>query len=200
MSQRPSMESARPEAEASPAGNVTVPIWLVMALALLGYWGMIYFDRHSGWFDHRVYAPFGSVAFVTELQPVSGADAFLNRGRVVYETTCALCHGVDGQGRPGQAPPLAGSDFVLGPPGRLIRIPLHGLTGPIEVRGQVWNLAMPAMGAALSAEDLAAALTYIRQSWGNQAGPISAADVEAVKAATAGRSQPWTAAELKAIP
>ncbi|MCS7091055.1 MAG: cytochrome c [Limisphaera sp.] len=181
------------------AGQVTVPMWLVVLLAVLGYWGMVYFDHHGGWFDARVYAPFASVSVVNELQPVSGAEAFVNRGRAVYETTCALCHGSDGQGKPGQAPPLAGSDFVLGPSGRLIRIPLHGLTGPIEVRGQVWNLAMPAMGAALSPEDLAAALTYIRQAWGNNAGPISAAEVEAVKAATAGRTLPWTAAELKSI-
>jgi len=181
------------------AGDVTVPMWLVVLLAVLAYWGMLYFDWHSGWFDPRVYRPFGSVAVVNELQPVSGADAVLRRGQVVYETTCALCHGVDGQGKPGQAPPLAGSEFVLGSPGRLIRIPLHGLTGPIQVKGQTWNLAMPAMGAALSAEDLAAALTYIRQAWGNQAEPITAAQVEAVKAETAGRTQPWTAQELEAV-
>lgn len=181
------------------SGTVTVPMWLVTVLAVLAYWGMLYFDQRSGWFHPRVYAPFGSVTVVAALQPASDADAFLNRGRVVYETTCALCHGVDGAGKPGQAPPLAGSEFVVGPVGRLIRIPLHGLVGPIEVHGQVWNLAMPAMGAALSAGDLAAALSYIRQAWGNKAPAITAAEVEAVKAATAGRNQPWTAEELKAF-
>jgi mono/diheme cytochrome c family protein len=182
------------------AGTVTVPMWLITVLAVLAYWGMLYFDQRSGWFHPQVYAPFGSVTALAALQPVSDADAFLNRGRVVYETTCALCHGVDGAGKPGQAPPLAGAEFVLGPPERLIRIPLHGLVGPLEVRGQVWNLAMPAMGAALSSEDLAAALSYIRQAWGNKAPAITAAEVDAVRAATAGRSQPWTAAELKALP
>jgi mono/diheme cytochrome c family protein len=182
------------------AGTVTVPMWLVTVLAVLGYWGMLYFDDRSGWFHPQVYAPFGSVTTLAALQPASDAEVFLNRGRVVYEMTCALCHGVDGAGKPGQAPPLAGAEFVLGPPEKLIRIPLHGLVGPLEARGQVWNLAMPAMGAALSSEDLAAALSYIRQAWGNKAPAITAAEVDAVKAATAGRSQPWTVAELKALP
>lgn len=192
-------EEARNGAALPRAGNVTVPMWLVVVASVLAYGGMIYFDHHSGWFDDRVYRPFGSLAVVTALQPVSGADAVIKRGQVVYETTCALCHGVDGQGKPGQAPPLAGSEFVLGPPARLIRIPLHGLTGPIEVKGQVWNLAMPAMGAALSSEDLAAALSYIRQAWGNKAEPVSAAQVDTVRSETAGRTQPWTAKELLAI-
>ena len=58
---------------------------------------------------------------------------------------------------------------------------------------------MPAMGAALPAEDLAGALSYIRQAWGNKSPAITADEVNAVKNATAGRTQPWTAEELKAI-
>jgi len=74
------------------------------------------------------------------------------------------------------------------------------LTGPIEVKGQTWNLAMPAMGAALSDDDLAAVLTYMRSAWGNQAEAITPDQVAAVRAALAGRMQPYTAAELQAIP
>jgi mono/diheme cytochrome c family protein len=181
------------------AGSVTMPMWLIWVLAIAGYWGMVYFDARGGWFNPQVYAPYATVAQVTELQPASDADAFVNRGKVVFEATCALCHGVDGAGKPNQAPPLMESEWVTGPANRVIRIPLHGLSGPIQVKGQDWSLAMPAMGAALPAEDLAAALTYIRQAWGNKAPAITAEEVNAVKGATAGRTQPWTVEELKSV-
>ncbi len=181
------------------AGGVTMPMWLIMLLCVAGYWGMVYFDTRGGWFSPQVYGPYTTLVEVTELQPASDADAFVNRGKVVYEATCALCHGSDGAGKPNQAPPLAGSDWVMGPANRVIRIPLHGLAGPIQIKGQDWNLAMPAMGAALPAEDLAAALSYIRQAWGNKSPAITAEEVNAVKTETAGRAQPWSADELKAI-
>ena len=181
------------------AGGTTMPMWLISLLCVAGYWGMVYFDSRGGWFSPQVYGPYHTLAQVTELQPASDADAFVNRGKVVFEATCALCHGTDGAGKPNQAPPLAGSDWVNGPVNRLIRIPLHGLAGPIQVKGQEWNLAMPAMGAALPAEDLAAALSYIRQAWGNRAPALTAEEVSAVKAETAGRTQPWTAEELKGV-
>jgi len=59
---------------------------------------------------------------------------------------------------------------------------------------------MPNMGASLSDDDLAAVLTYIRQSWGNKASAITPEQVKAVKAEVGNRTQPWTAAELMAIP
>jgi mono/diheme cytochrome c family protein len=115
----------------------------------------------------------------------------------VYENVCALCHNSDGMGKPNQGPPFVGSEWVLGSPARLIRIPIHGLTGPIMVKGESWNLNMAAMGAALPDEDLAAVLTYMRQSWGNKADPITADQVKAVRAEAGNRAQPWTAEELK---
>jgi mono/diheme cytochrome c family protein len=181
------------------AGLVTVPMWLVMLLAGVGYWSMVYFDSRGGWFNPQVYGPYTTLAEVTDLQPASDAEAFVNRGKVKFKETCALCHGEDGMGKPNQAPPLMESEWVNGPANRVIRIPLHGLSGPIQVKGQDWALAMPAMGAALPAEDLAAALSYIRQAWGNKSPAVTAEEVNAVKTATAGRSQPWTVDELKAI-
>jgi len=175
-------------------------MWLIMLLCVIGYWGMVYFDTYGGWFSPQVYAPYRTVAEVTELQPASDADAFVNRGKVVYETVCALCHGADGLGKPNQAPPLAGSEWATGPDSRVIRITLHGLSGPLTVKGQSWNLAMPAMGAALPPEDLAAVLTYIRQAWGNRAPAVAPEEINAVKTATAGRTQPWSADELLGIP
>ena len=168
-------------------------------MLLLLYWGMVYFDQHSGWFDAQVYSPYRSAAELALYQPpVGGPD--LSRGKVVYENICGLCHNNDGSGKPGQAPPFAGSEWALGSPNRMIRIPLAGLAGPIQVNGQQWNLAMPAMGATLSEDDLAAVLTYIRQSWGNKASTITPEQVKAVKAEVGNRTQPWSSDQLNAIP
>ena len=100
------------------------------------------------------------------------------RGRAVYGSLCGLCHGNDGLGKPGQVPPLAGSEWVNAKGvQRLARISLAGLNGKIQAGGRDWNLSMAAMGAALSDADLAAVLTFIRQSWGNQAGAVTADEV-----------------------
>jgi len=188
-----------PEAAEPRTGAAPIPVWLWIFMFLVLYGGMVYFDRQSGWFDPQVYAPYRSGEELAMYQPHTGGPD-LARGKTVYENVCGLCHGNDGAGKPGQAPPFAGSEWALGSPDHMIRIPLVGLTGPIQVKGQEWNLAMPAMGAALSDNDLAAVLTYIRQSWGNEASAIIPEQVKAVRAAVGSRTQPWTAEELKALP
>ena len=186
------------EAAEPQAARTAVPVWVIILLFLLLYWGMVYFDQHSGWFNAQVYTPYRSAAELALCQPPTGGPD-LSRGKAVYENFCGLCHNNDGSGKPGQAPPFAGSEWALGSPNRVIRIPLAGLTGPIQVKGQQWNLAMPAMGAALSDDDLAAVLTYIRQSWGNKASAITPEQVKAVRAEVGNRTQPWTAEQLNAI-
>ena len=164
-------------------------------MALLLYWGAVYFDQHGAWFNSEVYQPYQTYAQLESFQP-KGEGSNLARGKAVFDTICALCHGLDGEGKAGQAPPLAGSEWAQGDPGHMIRIPLYGLSGSVSVKGQVYNLSMPAMGAALSPDDLAAVLTYIRSSWGNKASPITAAQVSAIKTEVGNRSQPFSADEL----
>jgi len=124
----------------------------------------------------------------------------LAQGKRSYDTVCGLCHGFDGMGKPGQAPPLAGSEWVNTKGfGRLAHIPLTGLNGPLTVEGKDWNLSMAAMGAALSDADLANVLTYVRESWGNKAGPVTADDVKSVRASLGARPKALTAEQLKAL-
>jgi mono/diheme cytochrome c family protein len=170
-----------------------------MLFFLILFWCFMYFESHGGLFKPQVYAPYASLSQLEGFQPPTGG-VDLGRGRAQYENVCALCHNPDGAGKPNQAPPLAGSEWVLGSPDRLIRIPLNGLSGPLQVKGQPWNLAMPAMGATLSDDDLAAVLTYMRQTWGNKASTITPEQVKAIRAQTANRPQPWTAPELEKIP
>ena len=194
---RPSTLTAAETAEPR-AGDIALPLCIIVLLFLLLYWGVVYFDQYSGGFSPEVYMPCRSTAELAMYQPPAGAPEFAG-GKTVYENVCGLCHGTDGMGKPGQAPPFVNSEWALGNPNRMIRIPLAGLTGPIQVAGQQYNLAMPAMGAALPDDDLAAVLTYIRQSWGNKASAITPEQVKAVRAEIGNRTQPWTAEQLNAI-
>jgi mono/diheme cytochrome c family protein len=170
-------------AEAEPTSTrSTTPMWLIVLMLLILFVGAVYFDRHSGWFDGRVYGPYSTTEELESYQPKSGAAAALAHGKVVFEAYCGLCHGNDGNGKPGQAPPLAGSEWVNAKGfSRLAHIPLGGLAGSIKVAGKDWNMNMAAMGAGLSDGDLAAVLTYIRGSWGNKASAVSGDDVHKVR-------------------
>jgi mono/diheme cytochrome c family protein len=183
------------------ATRATVPMWIIVLLLVLLFLGGVYFDHHSGWFNARVYVPYVSAAELNSYQPKSGAAAELAHGKQVYDRVCGICHGPDGRGKPNQAPPLAGSEWVNAKGvTRLIHIPQTGLSGAVEVEGKQWNLNMAPMGAALHAADLAAVLTYIRSAWGNKAGEVTPAEVKSVRAALGAHPQPLTGAELKTLP
>jgi mono/diheme cytochrome c family protein len=113
------------------------------------------------------------------------------QGSEIYRNLCAACHQPDGRGREKIAPSILGSELAVGPAGIPIRIVLNGKEGSTGL--------MPPLGATLSDEQIAAALTYIRREWGHTASPIDPATVGEVRAATTGRTQPWTAEELVKI-
>ena len=169
------------------ASRAPVPVWIFALTLVLLFLGAVYFDHHSGWFDKQVYAPYANAEELAFYQPKSGAAAIAAHGRAVYETVCGICHGTDGLGKPGQAPPLAGSEWVAKDVPSLAHIPLTGLNGTIQVKGQSWSLSMAPMGANLSDADLAAVLSYIRSSWGNNYSAVTADDLKAVRAALSGK-------------
>jgi len=106
--------------------------------------------------------------------------AAASSGARVFAAACMACHQADGQGLPGAFPPLAGSDFLKADPKRAIGIVLHGLTGPITVNGKEFNSVMPPM-TQLSDTEVADVLTYVMNSWGNDFGVVTAADVATVR-------------------
>jgi mono/diheme cytochrome c family protein len=118
-------------------------------------------------------------------------------GRTVYNTLCTACHQPTGAGMEGLAPALVDSEWVLGSHDVLSRVVIHGLGGPIKVSGQTWNLEMPPLGAALTDEQIAGVLTYIRREWEHNASPISVSDVAKIRAQYKDRTKSWTADELK---
>lgn len=120
-----------------------------------------------------------------EVKDVLGREG-LAAGEKLYQTYCIACHQGDGKGDGSRFPPLAGTRWVTGNKARLISAVIHGLSGEIDVEGQKYNGVMPAHGF-LSDAQVAQVLTFIRQSFGNQAQSVSAEEVLDVR--TKG---PWT--------
>ncbi|AHG93167.1 cytochrome c subunit of cbb3 type cytochrome oxidase (plasmid) [Gemmatirosa kalamazoonensis] len=139
------------------------------------------------------------VALGTALAATSASAQAPSDGKKIFGATCAACHQATGEGVPEKYPPLAGSEWVTGDEGRLVRVILHGLQGDVEVEGETFNGAMPAWGPTLSDPDIAAVATYIRASFGNKAAPVSTATVTQIRAATKSRATPWTAQELAQV-
>jgi mono/diheme cytochrome c family protein len=126
---------------------------------------------------------------------VKASDEQMKRGAAVYARTCIACHQPTGKGLPPVFPSISETPIVVGNPELPIKFILQGLMGPITVGGMTYNSMMPPV-PGVSDGDIADVLTYVRQSFGNKANPVSADQVKAVRAATAGRTAPWTTAEL----
>lgn len=114
--------------------------------------------------------------------------AIYEKGREIFEREgfCGTCHQNDGQGLQTVGyPPLAGSEWVLEDNERLIKLTLKGLYGPITVKGKDYNPAVPMTPyeGLMNDEETAAVLTFIRNSWGNKAAPISPEQVNQIREA-----------------
>ncbi len=107
--------------------------------------------------------------------------AQLQAGEKAFQAACMACHQPDGKGLPGAFPPLAGSDYLKADTQRAIGNVVRGLTGPVVVNGVTFNSVMPPM-TQLSDAEIANALTYAMNSWGNAFGVVSATEVAAVRA------------------
>ena len=187
------------------------PVWLIVVLFISLYWLMLYFDQHRGWFSRHVYMPYSSLLEVQELwSSQAGQDDFFQRGAGLFKQNCAVCHMENGMGNSlNGCPPLLGSEWVTAPgAGRLIRIVSKGLTGTIEVKGQVLNSGFTmipigdqmAGGELEKANNLAALLCYVRKAFGSNSVPVKPQQVLAIRQQIKSRALPFTEQELKEIP
>lgn len=106
---------------------------------------------------------------------VPASPALLSAGARLYADRCADCHGDDGAGIPGVYPPLGKNPSVTQPNIRgLVQVMTHGGFPP-STAANPWPYGMPP--SQLTTEEIAAVLSFVRQSWGNQASAVSALDV-----------------------
>jgi mono/diheme cytochrome c family protein/glucose/arabinose dehydrogenase len=129
-----------------------------------------------------------SAELATRLSPAE--KILFEKGRTLFANICAACHQAGGEGLAGLAPQLLYSKYVLGNEGALARIVLNGKENE--------GLVMPPL-RTLDDESIAAALTYIRQSWGHNAPPILPETIAKVRAQVGNREEPWSDEELQTI-
>ncbi|GAB3941566.1 GDSL-type esterase/lipase family protein [Spirosoma harenae] len=139
---------------------------------------------------------------ITQTSSLKGADLDLyTRGREIFakEGYCITCHQPDGQGLAASGfPSLSKNKWVLGNTDRLIKLTLKGLLGPIEVDGKNYpgQVPMTPFGGLLKDDEVAAVLTYVRNSFGNQASAILPDQVKKVRAATQAKKDFYSPTQL----
>ena len=179
--------------------NRPIPGWLFAVIGVGIFWSGAYLFSYSG----------GFAADVFDYKPKYGAQATAAvgppdpkvLGKKLFSANCVTCHQANGQGQPGQFPPLAGSEFVVGDASnRLIAIVLKGLQGPVQVKGQGFNNAMQPWEGQYTDQQIAAILSYVRSDWGNNAPEIPPEAVKAMRDELKNRKDQWTFAELMQIP
>lgn len=179
------------------------PLVILFVFAGFIFFGATYLGRFAGKFDRRIYNE-NVKEFGAAKGPAAAIDPVVLGEKLFNNAACNTCHQATGQGVPGAIPPLAGSEWAQGSEERTVRIVLYGLQGPIKVEGKDYNSVMPAFGKVAGGsfnwtdDKIAAVLTYVRQAWGNKAGPIDAAKVAAIHQKEGDR-KPYTADELEKI-
>lgn len=104
----------------------------------------------------------------TEMATVKLPEGWHDQAAQLFANNCAACHQSKGQGVKGAFPALAGDAYVMSDPATLVGLILHGRGG------------MPSFEDGLTSEEIAYILSYVRNSWGNEASLISSEMVEDV--------------------
>lgn len=150
----------------------------------------------------------GIVEVVKPEHPVVPAPAHLSEaakkqftaGQEVYfrEGHCVTCHQPNGAGLDPAFPSIVSSPWVSEDKERLIKIAMYGLMGPIKVGGKEYNgqVPMTPFAGMLKDDEIANVLTFVRNHFGNQAAPVTPADVKAVRDANPGRMMLYTTDEI----
>jgi len=135
----------------------------------------------------------GGMGGSTNAGPAKGAEAAspapagaysynAAKGESLFTANCAACHQPTGEGIPGAFPPLKGNAAVASADPTLhIHTVLHGAHG-VTIGGVAYGSVMPPFAGQLSDADVADIINYERSSWGNQAKPVTPAEVAAARA------------------
>ncbi len=165
--------------------TIGLPIIEAASKKPLDDWMLQVYQTALAHLDGRAVGEVRDEKIVTNLK---GTDLELfKKGKEIYNKDgyCATCHQSDGKGLDASGfPPLAGTDWVTGDEERLIKLTLKGLYGPIEVNGKKYpgQVPMTPFEGLLKDDEVAAVLTFIRNSFGNEASVISTEKVKGTRA------------------
>ncbi|HST31487.1 MAG TPA: cytochrome c [Chthoniobacterales bacterium] len=187
-------------------GLEPLSIWLIVVYGLAIFTGGAYLGRYSGNFSGDGLDPMmgpppakkgggqsNEVATV-ELSPH-------DRGKKIFAANCQTCHQANGEGVPGQYPPLAGSEFTNGGSRRMAMIVMKGLQGPVKVKGQTFGSAvMQPWDKTLTDQKIADVMTYERGEWGNKASPVTAEQIAALRKELASHAESYNEHDILAAP
>lgn len=157
------------EMEEPRDGMSPTPVSFLLMCFVLTAWGGYYIADNPGNWSGTEYNTKPANAVSTA--PAVKEDPMV-LGQQIFNV-CAQCHQSSGVGVAGSYPPLVASDYVTGDPARFSAILLNGLKGPLVVNGVTYSGEMPAWRDLYSDEELAAVMTYVRNSWGNKASPLT---------------------------
>lgn len=137
-------------------------------------------------------------AKITPPAPKKALDAYMARGKKIFEGKCITCHGPEAKGNGVTYPSLVGSPWALGETERFSLIVLNGLAGPVS-DGKTYGVMTP-QGIGMTAEDLAGIMTYVRNHFGNTKGDVvtveMARNAMKISAARKNAGQSMSAEEL----
>ena len=108
-------------------------------------------------------------AKITPPPPKKALDAYMAKGKKVFEGKCITCHGPEAKGNGATYPSLVGSKWALGETERFSMIVLNGLQGPVS-DGKQYGVMTPQ--TPLTPEELAGVMTYVRNHFGNTKGDV----------------------------
>jgi mono/diheme cytochrome c family protein len=188
-------------------GLEPLSIWLIVVYGLAIFCAGAYLGRYSGSFSGDSLDPLGGPPPAKKTAagvPGGGAQAEelspRDRGKKVFAANCQTCHQANGQGMPGQYPPLAGSEFTTGGSRRPAMIVLKGLQGPVKVKGQQYGNAVMQPWESLGDQKVADVLTYERSEWGNNATPVTKEQIAALRKELASHPASFTEPDIMAVP
>jgi mono/diheme cytochrome c family protein len=129
--------------------------------------------------------------------PQEAMLAYMTRGARIYAGKCQVCHGSEAMGDGANSPSLTGCIWAVGQSQRFSMIILNGLKGPSS-NGKSFGAGMPSQAASISAEDLAAVMTYVRNHFGNRTDDVIS--VEKARAAlTIAAARPNAGKQVSAV-
>ncbi len=179
-------------------GFLRAPLVFVFVFGCLIFLCSIQLAHTTNFF--QIHPPKETVERTPEEVEALRFERLLATGKKVYTSKCSSCHNPDGQGKD-TFPPLVNSKWVVTDPSLIIKIVLKGLKGEIEVNGKKYGtsaaIAMPPQERVINNREIAAAVTYVRNAWGNQASEVTEAQVATIRDEVSGQTEQWIGSDLR---